>query len=104
MLRRNETLGWLCILFEDLWPKKRYFSEHGFDVVACPWRKADIALEQLKRIQALRSEAGPKIGVHAIGMVQTGWSSFANLVNAYVEAQPESAANKKDSAEAVMCF
>jgi hypothetical protein len=30
------------------------FATNGFDVVACPWRKADVALAQLKEIRELR--------------------------------------------------
>lgn len=80
------------------------FAKKGFDVVACPWRKKDVALAQLKKIQAIRAGDDPAAARHALGMLQTtwcGWSAFAKARR----AQEASDAPGKDSAsEAAHCF
>ncbi len=72
----------------------RYFVEKGFRVVACPWQREQVALEQLEMIRALRKEND-----RALGMLQTTWCGFGSFVRAYYgETQNRSAA------QAAQCF
>jgi len=82
----------------------RFFAEKGFDVVACPWRNADVALTQLGRIRAVRAGADKAVAARAVGMVQTTWCGFAPFLRAY-RAQAGGAAPTKDAdSEAACCF
>jgi hypothetical protein len=82
----------------------RLFAEKGFEVVACPWRNADVALAQLGHIRAIRAGADPAVAARALGMVQTTWCGFAPFLRAY-EAQAGGAdATKDPPSEAARCF
>lgn len=82
----------------------RFFARKGFDVVACPWRKSDVAVAQLGHIRAVRAGADKAVAARALGMVQTTWCGFAPFLRAY-KAQAAGAAPTKDAAsEAAQCF
>ena len=78
----------------------RYFASKGFDVVACPWRKQEVALQQLSMLRALRGEKDA--AQHALGMVQTTWCG----PEAFLHAYRGDAATKPtgQAVEAVACF
>ena len=63
----------------------RYFAEKGFDVVICPWRKPEVAVEQIGLMRALRSDENAEIGRHGLGVLQTTWNGFSRFLNAYLE-------------------
>jgi len=80
------------------------FAKKGFDVVACPWRKPDVALAQLAKLKAIRAGADPVVARHALGMVQTTWCGLTPFARAF-RAQESGAAVEKDSAsESANCF
>jgi len=62
----------------------RFFARKGFDVVACPWRKPDVALGQLAQLQGIRSGTDAEVAHHALGMLQTTWCGFAAFAKAAV--------------------
>jgi len=80
----------------------RYFAEKGFSVVACPWRKTEVALAELQIIRALRAGADKAVAARALGVVQTTWCGFAPFLAAYkAQGKPPT----KDAAgEAAACF
>jgi hypothetical protein len=81
-----------------------YFARKGFDVVACPWRKPDVALAQLEQIQKIRQEPNSDAASHALGMLQTTWCGFSAFARAY-QAQHEGAAPEKNAAaQSADCF
>ncbi|HEY3321431.1 MAG TPA: family 20 glycosylhydrolase [Planctomycetota bacterium] len=57
----------------------QFFIEKGFRVVACPWKKSDVALGQLKNLKGLAEKHSDK----ALGMLQTTWVSFPEFIRAY---------------------
>jgi len=82
----------------------RIFAKKGFDVVACPWRKPNVALEQLALIRGLRADADPAVARHALGMLQTTWCGAAPFIKAY-HARSTGEAPKSDAAsESANCF
>jgi len=82
----------------------RYFAQKGFRVVACPWRKSEVALAQLGIIRALRAGADEAVAAHALGVVQTTWCGFAPFLTAY-KAQLVGKPPTKDAAgESAACF
>ncbi|MCX8037666.1 MAG: family 20 glycosylhydrolase [Candidatus Sumerlaeia bacterium] len=83
----------------------RYFAGKGFDVVACPWRKSNVALDQLALIRAIRSDADKAVAARALGMVQTTWCGFGTFVQAYnAAAAGGQSPAKGNAAEAAQCF
>lgn len=82
----------------------RYFAQKGFEVVACPWRKSDVALAQLGHVRAVRADADKAVAARALGMVQTTWCGFAPFLGAY-RAQADGTAPTQDAAsETAQCF
>lgn len=80
------------------------FATKGFDVVACPWRKPDVALAQQAKLKAIRAGVDPAVARHALGMVQTTWCGLTPFARAF-RAQESGAAVEKDSAsESANCF
>ncbi|MFO8007482.1 MAG: family 20 glycosylhydrolase [Candidatus Brocadiia bacterium] len=75
----------------------RYFAEKGFGVVASPWRKTEVALEQLRMMRRLRQEADS-----ARGMLQITWCGDGRFVRAYHGQMEEDAGAAP--AEAAECF
>lgn len=81
-----------------------HFAKHGFDVVACPWRKPDVALAQLARMQELRHGADPAVARHALGMMQTTWCGLSAFAKACAAQQQGAAPGKNGASESAHCF
>jgi len=82
----------------------RFFAEKGFEVIACPWRKADVALAQLAHVRALRAGADKAVGARALGMVETTWCGFAPFLKAYTAEAAGTAPAQDQASEAARCF
>ncbi len=89
--------------YEKAHETPRFFAEKGFAVVACPWRKTDVALGQLAHIRSLRSGEDKTVAARALGMVQTTWCGFAPFLKAYRELE-RGGEPKGQAAEAARCF
>jgi hypothetical protein len=57
-----------------------FFASKGFDVMMCPWRKADVAKQQVDDYEAFKKSAHNKIAKHYRGFVQTVWTSANNFL------------------------
>src|SRR5207302_999582 len=79
------------------------FATNGFDVVACPWRKTDVALGQLKEVRELRQGSGEP-AKHALGMMQTTWAGIAPFLRAYESQKSGAAVEKNGASESADCF
>ncbi|MFC2124748.1 family 20 glycosylhydrolase [Bacteroidota bacterium] len=64
-------------------PTIGYFATKGFRVLACPWRKQDVATEQLKQVHLFRESAPDAIAERVLGVFQTSWTGADNFINAY---------------------
>jgi Glycosyl hydrolase family 20, catalytic domain len=80
------------------------FAKKGFDVVACPWRKPDVALAQLTQIRAIRADTDQTVAHHALGMLQTTWCGLSPFAKAYRAQETGSATEKGSVAESADCF
>ena len=56
------------------------FAEKGYDVMMCPWRKADVAKKQVSDYKAFKKTATAKTGKHYRGFIQTVWTSANNFL------------------------
>jgi len=69
--------------YEKAYPTPAYFATKGFDVVACPWRKADVAEAQVKMIFDLKTNSTSEMSSHLLGVMQTYWSSPPQFIEEY---------------------
>lgn len=97
--------------YEKAHETPRFFASKGFDVVACPWRKPDVALGQLAHMRALRSDPDGVVARHALGVVQTTWCGPGAFLKAYAAEKrregDEAAADSgggRSAGEAARCF
>jgi hypothetical protein len=70
------------------------FLEKGFRVVACPWRRSEVALQQLEMMRELRAE-----NERALGMLQTTWCGLDAFIRAYHGDDSD-----REASEAAACF
>ena len=83
-------------------PTAAYFAIKGFNVVYCPWRKSEPALNQLKQVRLIREADGKAVSEHMRGMLHTTWCGMTPFVRAY-NGDP-SVTNNKAANESAACF
>ncbi len=69
--------------YERVLPSVTYFAMEGFPVVACPWRKPNVALGQLALVRDTRAQATDEIAGRMQGVLQTTWVPFGPFAKAY---------------------
>ena len=85
--------------YERAFDTPQYFAAKGFPVLACPWQKQDVALDELAIMRDLRKETDL-----ALGMLQTTWCGFDRFAQAYFgELDPEEK-RSKSAIGAAECF
>ena len=66
-----------------------YFAMKGFRVLTCPWRKPDLAVQQLQDMVNFRTHATKAMKGRFLGMMQTVWSDAGSFMTGMQQ-------NKKD--------
>ncbi|MFN7998700.1 MAG: family 20 glycosylhydrolase [Bryobacteraceae bacterium] len=69
--------------YEQVLPSVTGFAMQGFPVVACPWRKPNVALGQLAMVRDTRAHATDEIAGRMQGVMATTWISFGPFARAY---------------------
>lgn len=69
--------------YERVDPTPVLFAAKGLRVATCPYRKGDVATEQLKMMVDLRKNATPEMKDKFQGMIQTVWTSAENFLDYY---------------------
>jgi hypothetical protein len=91
--------------YERSLPTTEHFAIEGFPVLACPWRRADVALHQLETIRSVRTHATDTIAMRMQGVLQTTWAGIGPFAHAYfgepASGDPQASGNL---AEALTCF
>ena len=82
----------------------QFFASKGFEVVACPWRNAKVALGELANIRAVRAGKDKAVAARGLGMVQTTWCGFAPFLKAYQAQLAGKPPAKGAPAESARCF
>lgn len=71
-------------------PTAAYFAIQGFRVLAAPWQKTDVALNELSMVQFLRAHGTDAMASRALGVLETTWGGLGDFVNAYYrQSKPE---------------
>jgi len=75
-----------------------YFAIKGFNVISCPWRKAEVGVQQRQDMIHFRNLVTPEMKDRYLGMMQTVWFSAEKFIEEF---------NKTDITEnlsEVKCF
>jgi hypothetical protein len=81
-------------------PTPAYFAMKGFPVVACPWKEAGSAVQQVRDMRRFRGHATPEMKGRYLGLLQTAWGEAGDFIDAFRgDAEPEG--ERKDEAA---CF
>lgn len=76
-----------------------YFAMKGFNVVTCPWRNPEVAVEQVRDMVKFRGSSSDEMRGRFQGMVQTVWSGAEQFMDSYYGRKPE-----KEENNPVNCF
>lgn len=66
-------------------PDKRsvIFASKGFRVITCPWRKPEVAVQQVKDMTAFRQHATKSMRDRYLGVMETVWTSVIHFFNEF---------------------
>ena len=81
-------------------PTPAYFAMKGFPVVACPWKRAASAVQQVRDMSRLREHATPEMKERYLGLLQTVWGETGSFIDAF-RGGSEPDAERQDEAA---CF
>ena len=83
-------------------PTAVLFAAKGFNVLTCPWRNPDVAVEQEKLMRLFIDSATTDMKPRYQGMLQTVWGSAKNFMDSYHgTANPERFDKSADSFKAL---
>lgn len=51
-----------------------YFASKGLSVITCPWRKPDVAMQQLADMYRFRKNSTPEMKSRFLGIIETTWA------------------------------
>jgi len=80
-------------------PAAPFFAMKGFNVIACPWKKTDVALAEIAEIENIRATANPDVAARMNGLLASTWGSAADFIRAWFGEPPAS----PDVAQLVQC-
>jgi N-acetyl-beta-hexosaminidase len=86
--------------YEKALPTPAYFALKGFQVVACPWKKPEVATAQVAMISDLRANATPELKEKFLGVMHTVWSPAGKFMAAYKKFKGDYEHEESD----VACF
>jgi len=85
-------------------PTTEHFAIEGFPVLACPWRRPEVALMQLESIRSVRSHATGAIADRMQGVVQTTWSGMGAFARLYFGEPASGDERTSNLEESLICF
>ena len=71
--------------YERPLPTPAYFALKGFDVVACPWRKPEVAEGQVELMRMLKANSTPAMAEKIKGVMHTVWSPAGTFMDQFKE-------------------
>jgi len=69
--------------YEQAVPTAVYFAMKGFRVVSCPWRRPEVAVQQLNDMLRFRKNSPPEMSGRFQGVVQTVWSDAGKFLDEF---------------------
>ena len=86
--------------YERSLPTIEHFAIEGFPVLACPWRRPDVALAQLATVRSVRMHATAPIAQRMQGVLQTTWTGIGPFAKIYFGEKSDNL----NAVESVSCF
>jgi hypothetical protein len=86
--------------YEKAIPTPAYFAMKGFDVIACSWRKPEVAKAQVKMVNSFKINSTPEMQKKFLGVMHTSWSSTGNFMDNYYDPKTKA----KDEGSERACF
>jgi hypothetical protein len=85
-------------------PTPVYFALKGFPVVACPWRRAESGIQQVRDMRRYRAHAAPETKERYLGLLQTVWGETGAFIEAFRGSSGADAERREEAAclEAVL--
>ena len=77
--------------YERPLPTPAYFALKGFDVVACSWRKPEVAEKQVEMLYLLKENSTPQMANRIKGVLHTVWSPAGVFMDEFRKHQPSPA-------------
>ena len=71
--------------YEKALPTPAFFALKGFDVIACPWRKPEVAKAQVKMMYDFKNNSTPITSEKYLGLMQTIWSPASSFIEEFYE-------------------
>ena len=75
--------------YEKAIPTPAYFAMKGFQVIACPWRKPEVAKEQVAMMHAFKKNSTTQMAEKYLGVMHTVWSSADAFLENYYAPRSE---------------
>jgi hypothetical protein len=66
--------------YERAVPTAPYFAQKGLHVISCPWRKPEVALQQLRDMRNFRQQSPSPMNENFMGVMLTVWSPAENFL------------------------
>lgn len=73
--------------YEKAHPVATLFASKGLDVITCPWRRPEVALQQIQMQQTFLKNSSKEMAQHFKGMMLTVWSPAQSFINQYYGKQ-----------------
>jgi hypothetical protein len=70
------------------------FATKGYDVMICPWNKADVTQAQVEDYFAFQKALKPEMAKKYKGIIQTVWTSTETFLDTYYNVKPEEGRSK----------
>ncbi|WP_165230955.1 family 20 glycosylhydrolase [Aquisphaera insulae] len=92
--------------YEQAAPTPSLFALKGLSVVACPWRKSDVALRQLRDMQDIRGQSPAPTRDRLLGVMQTSWNGCDSFLDEFYGRKKPAATEKprRPRGSEVECF
>lgn len=65
-----------------------YFAMKGFNVVACPWKKASVGIQNVDDLLEWRRTQTPEVQKRLLGVMGTAWSGAGNFLDRDYQSKP----------------
>jgi hypothetical protein len=85
--------------YDNAHPTPVLFAAKGFDVVVCPWKKSEVAIEQAFMLRSFLKNASGVMKPHYAGMVHTYWSPARQFMDGISGKNEQAAADPS-----IKCF
>jgi len=86
--------------YEKAHPTAIYFALKGFPVVSSPWRKPQVALNQLKIMKLAKENSSDRVASNFKGMLHTTWCGMTRFIQAYHGED----GSRESATESAACF